>query len=74
MGRNTLYLAAHPQNSAVVGTRTSMQLTNLPNPSDSWSIKRPDGEIQTLRAERGMLQLELVVDNHLNTVTRSSTV
>ena len=67
---NALHLAAHPQNSAVAGTRTSMQITNLPHAAEVWSIERPDGESETLHAERGALEIELVVDNDVTVVRR----
>jgi len=58
-----LRLAAHPQNSSVAGTRTSIRITGLA-PNVGWTLIRPDG-ITTpidLSVDPTGTELELVVD------------
>lgn len=65
-----LHVAAHPQNAAVAGNRTSLRIESLSEASGAWSIERPDGRVEALRSAQGALEVELVVDNQINIVRR----
>ena len=58
-----LRLAAHPQNSSVAGTRTSVRITGLP-PDEGWTLTRPDGSTTAINlwVDTTATDLELVVD------------
>jgi hypothetical protein len=57
-----LHLAAHPQNAAVEGTRTTVRITNVATTAD-WVMTRPDGSRVPLSVEGDHVIAELTVDN-----------
>lgn len=70
---DALHVAAHPQNSSVRDTRTTVQVTRLPDPSAGWLHQRPDGELIALTARGGSCEVELVVDDQVNRIGRIDT-
>ncbi len=65
-----LHLAAHPQNAAVEGSKTTVQISNIVS-TKGWSMTRPDGEIVALSGDGNHVNAELVVDNRPVVVRRS---
>ncbi len=57
-----LHLAAHPQNAAMVGRTTRVQVTNVGS-IDGWTMTR-DGTTLQLAGKDSVLDVELVADNH----------
>jgi len=57
-----LHLAAHPQNSAIEGTRTTVRITNVAS-TEGWVMTRPKGETIALVGEGTHVNVELIVDN-----------
>ena len=67
---SALHLAAHPQNTASEGSRTTLKLTNVDS-TDGWVMTRADGETVALSAQGDHVALELKVDNRSVVVRQS---
>jgi hypothetical protein len=67
---SALHLAAHPQNAAADGSRTTLKLTNVDS-TDGWVMTRVDGETVALSAQGDHVALELEVDNRSVVVRQS---
>jgi hypothetical protein len=57
-----LHLAAHPQNTAVEGSRTKVRITNVAS-AKGWVMIRSDGTTIPLSVEEDHIIAELTVDN-----------
>jgi len=57
-----LHLAAHPQNTAVEGSRTKVRITNVAS-AEGWVMIRSDGTTIPLSVEEDHIIAELTVDN-----------
>ena len=66
-----LHLAAHPQNEAIAGTRTSVRIANIGS-TEGWVVRRSNGESAALAADGDYLEVELEVDNQPVMVTRTT--
>jgi hypothetical protein len=66
---SALHLAAHPQNGAMRGRRTSMRITNIDS-TEGWVMTRQNGETTPLSAQHQDLIVELIVDNQTVIIRR----
>lgn len=66
-----LHLAAHAQNQAIAGTRTSVRITNVGS-TVGWVARRSNGESAALSGGGDYLEVELEVDNQPVMVTRTT--
>ena len=57
-----LHLAAHPQNAAFAGSRTTVQITQVES-SEGWIMVQSDGTTTRLREEGDHVIADLTVDN-----------
>ena len=57
-----LHLAAHPQNTGVEGSTTTVRIANVAT-TEGWVMIRADGTTSSLSAEGDQLVAELTVDN-----------
>jgi hypothetical protein len=62
-----LHVAAHPQNTAVEGTTTTIRITNVAS-TEGWVLARPDGGTTVLAGEGDHVTAELAVDNRPVTI------
>ena len=66
---HAMHLAAHPQYTAVVGSRAPMRIRNLPM-DGPWRLTGPDGSVHELEATGGQLELTLTADNRPRVLSR----
>ncbi|HIG42502.1 MAG: hypothetical protein ABGY96_18220 [bacterium] len=66
-----LHLAAHPQNTAIEGTSTMVKLRNVDS-TDGWNMTQSNGEKVQLVGKGDHVEIELVADNRVVTVYRST--
>jgi hypothetical protein len=65
-----LHLAAHPQNGAVTGSSTTVQITNVVS-TQGWVMTRSGGETIALSGEGDHVNAELIVDNRAVVIRRN---
>tara|TARA_B100000809_G_scaffold148258_1_gene145716 strand:- start:994 stop:1719 length:726 start_codon:yes stop_codon:yes gene_type:complete len=58
---SALHLTPHPQNPSIAGTRTSLQVDQLPS-DGRWRLTGPEGETTAVEVSGGSATLELSVD------------
>jgi len=64
-----LHIAAHPQNAALEGSRTTVRITNV-GATDGWVLTRSNGETTALAGAADHLEVELIVDNEAVVIQR----
>ena len=64
-----LHIAAHPQNAALEGSRTTVRITNV-GATDGWVLTRSNGESTALSGTGDQLEAELIVDNEAVVIQR----
>ncbi len=68
---NSLYLAAHPVNTATEGTVTTARLTNITS-VDGWVLSQRDGSRKVLEGNGDHVPFELTADNQTVVISRQS--